>query len=71
MKIIFAKLKSQKVKVKVKGTTLDLLTLLAAISKDLAGKISEEKGVSVEEAESIVADFVKNGIKTVKSSTDV
>lgn len=66
MKIIFATLKSEKAKVKTVGKTLNLLTLLVAISKYLAERVSKEKGVSIEEAEDIVVDCIKDGIKTVK-----
>lgn len=66
MKIIFATLKGEKVKVKVVGKTLNLLTLLVAISKCLVERISEEKGVSLEKAEGIVVDCIKDGMKTVK-----
>lgn len=66
MKIIFATLKGEKAKVKVVGKTLNLLTLLVAISKCLAERISEEKRVSIEEAEDIVVDCIKDGIKTIK-----
>lgn len=42
------------------------MTLLVAISKCLAERISTEKGVSMKEAEEIVVDCIKYGIKTVK-----
>ena len=57
--------KNDKAKVKAVGKTLSLLTLLVAISKCLAEKISKEKGVSMEEAENIVVDCIKDGIKTI------
>lgn len=66
MKIIFAYTKNQKAKVKVAGKTLDLLALLVAISKCLAERISEENGVSVKEAEDIIVDCIKDGLKTIK-----
>ena len=68
MEIIFAYMKNKKVKVKVKaaGKTLSLLTLLVAISKCLSERISEEKGVSLTEAENIVVDCIKDGMKTIK-----
>lgn len=66
MKIIFAYTKNQKAKVKAAGKTLDLLALLAAISKCLSERISEEKGVSLGEAEDIVVDCIKNGMKTIE-----
>lgn len=66
LKIIFATLKGEKAKVKGIGKTLNLMTLLVAISKFLAERISEEKGVSLEKAEDIVVDCIKDGMKTVK-----
>ncbi len=66
MKVIFATLKGEKAKVKAIGKTLNLMTLLVAISKCLAERISAEKGVSMKEAEEIVVDCIKDGIKTVK-----
>lgn len=66
MKIIFATLKGEKAKVKVVGKTLNLLTLLVAISKCLAERISEEKGVSLEKAEDIILDCIKDGMKTIE-----
>lgn len=66
MKIIFAYIKNQKAKVKAVGKTLDLLTLLVAISKCLTERISEEKLVSFEEAENVVVDCIKDGIKTLE-----
>lgn len=65
MKLIFAYAKNQKAKVKAVGKTLSLLTLLVAISKCLAERISEEKGVSLEKAENIVVDCIKDGMKTI------
>lgn len=66
MKLIFAYTKNQKVKVKAIGKTLSLLTLLVSISKCLAEQISEEKGASIEKAEDIVIDCIKDGMKTIK-----
>lgn len=66
MEIVFAYTKNQKAKVKTTGKTLDLLTLLVAISKCLAERISEEKGISLDEAENIVVDCIKDGIKTIQ-----
>lgn len=67
MKIVFAYIKNQKAKVKAVGKTLDLLVLHVAISKCLAERISEEKGVNLEEAENIVLDCVKDGMKTIET----
>jgi len=66
LKIIFAVLKGEKVKVKAVGKTLSLLTLLVSISKCLAERISEEKGISLTEAENIVVDCIKDGMKTIE-----
>lgn len=66
MEIVFACSKNKKAKVKAVGKTLNLMTLLVAISKCLAERISEEKGVSLEKAEDIVVDCIKDGMKTVK-----
>ncbi len=66
MGIVFASSKNKKAKVKTVGKTLDLLTLLVAISKCLTERILEEKGVSLEKAEDIVLDCIKDGIKTMK-----
>lgn len=66
MKLIFAYTKNQKAKVKAVGKMLSLLTLLVAISRCLAERISEEKGVSLEKAEDIVVDCIKDGMKTIK-----
>lgn len=66
MEIIFAYTKNQKAKIKVIGKTLRLLTLLVAISKYLAERISEEKGVSIEKAEDMVVDCIKDGMETIK-----
>lgn len=66
MGIIFAFTKNKKAKVKAAGKTLSLLTLLVVISKCLVERISEEKGVSLEEAESVVVDCIKDGLKTVE-----
>jgi len=65
LKIIFATLKGEKAKVKTVGKTLSLLALLASISKCLAERISEEKGVGLDEAENIVIDCIKDGMKTI------
>lgn len=66
MGIVFACSKNKKAKVKAVGEILDLLTLLVAVSKCLAERISEENGVSLEKAEDIVMDCIKDGMKTVK-----
>lgn len=65
MEIVFAYIKNNKAKVKAVGKTLDLLTLLVVISKCMAERISKEKGVNLDEAEGIVVDCIKDGIKTL------
>lgn len=65
MGILLAYTKNDKAKVKATGKNIDLLLLLVAISKCLAERISEEKGVSLEKAEDIVVDCIKDGIKTI------
>lgn len=57
-------IKNQNTNVKEVGKTLSLLTLLVAKSKYLAERISKEKGVSWKEAENIVIDWIKDGMKT-------
>lgn len=66
MGILIAFTKNDKAKVKAAGKTLSLLSLLVAISKCLAERISSEKKVSLEEAENIVVDCIKDGMKTIK-----
>lgn len=64
--MIFATLNGEKAKVKVVGKTLNCLTLLVAISRCLSERISEEKGVGLDEAENIVIDCIKDGMKTIE-----
>jgi len=64
--ILFAFTKNDRAKVKTIGKTLSLLTLTVAISKCLSERISTENGLSMKEAENIVVDCIKNGMKTVK-----
>ena len=66
MGIVLAYSKNKKAKVKAVGKTLNLMTLLVAVSKCLSERISKEKGVSLKEAEDIVVDCIKDGMKTVK-----
>lgn len=66
MKIIFVHTKKQKAMVKVVGKTLSLLMLFVAISKCLAERILKEKETGVKEAEDIVIDCIKDGMKTIK-----
>ncbi|WP_157668738.1 hypothetical protein [Lachnoclostridium phytofermentans] len=58
MGIIFASSKRENAKVKVAGRTIDILSLLIAISKTLSEKISKENGVSTEEAEKVILDII-------------
>ena len=67
MGIVFAFTKNSKAKIKATGETLNLLLLLVSISKCLAERISEEKKVNIDEAEDIVVDCIKDGIKTIGS----
>lgn len=66
MGILIAFTKNQKAEIKAMGKTLNLLTLVVAISKYLAERISTEKGVGIEKAEDIVIDCIKDGMKTIK-----
>ncbi len=66
MGIIFSLTKGKNAKVKAVGKIINLLTLLVSISKYLAERISDEKGVSQTEAENIVIDCIKDGMRTIK-----
>ena len=66
MGIIFSYTKNDKAKVNAIGETLNLISLTVAISKRLSERISKEKGVSLAEAENIVVDCIKDGMKTIK-----
>ncbi|MCI8535521.1 MAG: hypothetical protein HFG68_08095 [Hungatella sp.] len=65
MGIILTFLKNKKVKIKTVGKTSNLIVLLVAISKFLSEKIAQEKNLELEQAESIVIDFIKDGMKTL------
>ena len=65
MGIIVTYIKYKKAKIKTIGNTLQLLTLLVSISKYLAERISNEKGISLKEAENLVVDCIKDGMKVV------
>lgn len=65
MGIILTYLKNEKIKIKTIGSTLDLLALFMSVGKYLAERISVENGISLEAAESIVIDCVKDGMKTI------
>ncbi len=66
MGIIVAYLKNKKAKVKVISNTLNSLTLLVTISKLLAARISEEKKISIKDAENFVVECIKDGVKTIR-----
>ena len=66
MGILIAFTKNDKAKVKVVGKTLSLLSILVAISKCLAERLSKEKGVGLEKAEDIVVDCIKDGMKIIE-----
>ncbi len=55
----------KKIKIKAIGSTINLLALFMAVGKYLAERISVENGISLEAAESIVIDCVKDGMKTI------
>lgn len=65
MRIIYAKLKHGKAKVKVIGKTLDTLQLLVAISKALSENIEKEKGIDVAEAQKIIVECIADGMKKI------
>ena len=65
MGIIVTYIKYKKAKIKTIGNTLKLITLLVSISKYLAERISNEKGISLKEAENLVVDCIKDGMKVV------
>lgn len=65
LEIVFAYTKNQKAKVKAVGKTLSLLILVVAISKCLSERISKENGGGLDEAENIVVDCIKDGMKTI------
>jgi len=64
--IIIAYSRNKKSKVKVISNTLTSLTLLVAISKLLAAKISKEKKISIKEAENFVVECIKDGVITMR-----
>ena len=66
MGILVVFTKNDKAKVKAVGKTLDLLASLVSISKYLAERISEEKGISLEKSEDIVVDCIRDGMKTIE-----
>ena len=65
MGIIVTYIKYKKAKIKTIGNSLKLLILLVSISKYLAERISNEKGISLKEAENLVIDCIKDGMKVV------
>ena len=65
MRIIYAKLKHGKAKVKVIGKTFDTLQLLVAISKTLSENIEKEKGIDAAEAQKIIVECIADGMKKI------
>ncbi len=65
MGIILTYSKNGKAKIKTIGNTLNLLTLFVSVGKYIAERISAEKGISLKEAENIVVDCIKDGMKVV------
>lgn len=65
MKIILAYSKKKRTKINAIGNTLSLLTLLVAISKLLAERVSKEKKIDINEAENFIIECVSDGIKTI------
>lgn len=60
-------MKNKKAKTKAFGKTLNLITLLVAISKCLAEKISIEKSINPENAEKFIIECISEGMKTITS----
>ena len=56
----------QKAKILMVGKTINLLTMAVAICKLTAEKISEEKGVGLNESIEFVTSCVKEGHSTLK-----
>ena len=67
MKIIVAYSRNKRTKINAIGNTLSLMSLLVAISKLLAERISEEKKINIEDAEKIVIECVSDGMKSVNN----
>lgn len=59
--------RKENAKVKAAGRTLGLLTLLVAAGKCLAERVSNEKGVSLESAEDMVVDCLRDGMRMMKA----
>jgi len=56
----------QKAKVHMVGGTLSLLTMVVAICKAIAERISKEKGLNLDESIEFIAESIKDGYKTLK-----
>ncbi|MFR3727640.1 hypothetical protein [Lacrimispora sp.] len=56
----------QKAKVHMAGGTLDLLTLVVAICKTIAERISKEKGLNLDESMKFVVQSIEDVYKTLK-----
>lgn len=67
MGFIFA-IKNRRIgKVRLIGNTSNVLTLLVAINKAMAEKVSKEKRIGIDEAENFVIESIADGIKTIIS----
>lgn len=65
MKIVFAYLRNKNCKIKTIGNTLDLLSLLVAISKLMVERVSKENNINIKEAEKFIIECVSDGMKTI------
>ena len=48
------------------GKTVDLLTMMVTSSRALAERVQKEKGVSMEKAEEIIIESIRDGMKVLK-----
>lgn len=58
--------KGKKGKVISFGKTVDLLTMIATSSRALAERVQKEKGVSLENAEEIIIECIRDAMKALK-----
>lgn len=63
---IFASVKKRKCKITVIGKVDESLLLLVGISKSVSERLSKEKGLTKEEAEKFVTDFINDGMKSIE-----
>lgn len=61
MNFIFCYRSNKKLKVFVNGSTLGTLTLITAIGKSVAEKISREKGMELEHAIKFINECIEEG----------